>query len=57
MKKIILILIISFTVGFSQRTFKVEKLSGHVKILSGNSNFLAGFKTSYENKFKLDYKY
>ena len=37
MKKIILILIISFTVGFSQ-TFKVEKLSGSVKILSGNSN-------------------
>lgn len=37
MKKIILFLLVFITVSFSQ-TFEVEKLSGTVKILSGNSN-------------------
>ena len=47
MKKIILFIIISFTIGFSQ-TFKVEKLSGSIKILSGNSNSWQELKPDME---------
>jgi hypothetical protein len=45
MKTIILILLFTFTVSHSQ-TFEVEKLSGNVKILSGNSNTWQDLKTN-----------
>jgi hypothetical protein len=45
MKTIILILLITYTVSYSQ-TFEVEKLSGNVKILSGNSNTWQDLKTN-----------
>ena len=45
MKTLILILLITFTLSYSQ-TFEVVKLNGTVKILSGNSNSWQDLKTN-----------